>query len=271
MVPAGWRDQTMNVFRLPGANGKKDTSLLITRDPETQTDDVHQYADAQQEAAKRQFNGYKFLGKQDTTIDDEPAAIVDYLWRSNATALLRQRQAFVWHDGSMLVITLTAMLEEFDEHAAVWDEFLASIKLRRDQPAPMVEPAANDELPVPAPVLPAAGPQHLYALAVRQRTLHIVPPTVELQSAFNALDVEDGLWAFYAADGSPLRPHMVVPNRKGVFWSEPGKFELLPDERGNVAHLSSLLDGIRAVKGPVPWSDLGYVREQLQQASGAKA
>ena len=111
VVPAGWRDQTMNVFRLPGGNGKKDTSLLITRDPDTQTDDVHQYADAQQEAAKRQFNGYKFLGKQHATIDDEPAAIVDYQWRSNATALLRQRQAFVWHGGSMLVITLTAMVE----------------------------------------------------------------------------------------------------------------------------------------------------------------
>ena len=51
-VPEGWRDQTMNVFRLPGGNSNKDAAIILTRDYETTLDTATDYASAQQECRR---------------------------------------------------------------------------------------------------------------------------------------------------------------------------------------------------------------------------
>jgi hypothetical protein len=265
-VPDGWLDQSMNVFRLPGKSGAKDTSLVVTRDHNTELEDPTEYAKGFLDLAGKQFNAFKLLAQGEASIDGQPAHIIDYTWRSGGAALLRQRQAFV-RNGPMLIITLTAMASEFMQHDAVWVEFLSAFKLRKDEPSPEPvpqPPAANDE--VAAPPTPAAAPDYFYALAIRQRALHVVPATTVLQKAFNAVDVEDGLWKFYAADGSPLRAQMIEPNRRGVFWSDPGTFELVRASDGHGAlPLDRILTEVQEVKGPVPLNSVVGVRESLER------
>jgi len=268
-IPEGWSDQTMNVFRLAGKNGMKDTSLVVTRDYNTELQDVAEYAKGFLDVAGKQFSGFKLLAQGDASIDSQPAYIIDYTWRSGGTSLLRQRQAFV-RNGPMLIIALTAMASEFMQHDPVWVEFLSAFRLRKDEPQPErapQAPAANDEVVAPPPV--AATPDYFYALSIRQRALRVVPLATDLQKAFNAVDVEDGLWAFYAANGSPLRAHMVEPNRRGVFWSDPGTFELVPagDSHGALP-LDRILNEIREVKGPAPLNSVVGVRESLERLVG---
>lgn len=268
-IPEGWSDQSMNVFRLAGKNGMKDTSLVVTRDYNTELQDVAEYAKGFLDVAGKQFSGFKLLAQGEASIDGQPAYIIDYTWRSGGTSLLRQRQAFV-RNGPMLIITLTAMASDFMQHEPVWVEFLSAMKLRKDEPLPEPAPqapAANDEAVARAPTV--AEPDYFYALSIRQRALHVVPQAIDLQKAFNAVDVEDGLWAFYAADGTPLRAQMVEPNRRGVFWSDPGTFELVPAGDGHGAlPLDRVLNEVREVKGPAPLNTAVGVRESLERLAG---
>ncbi len=128
-VPEGWCDQSMNVFRIPGKNSNKDAAIILTRDHETPVETSTEYADAQQEAAKKSFPGYRHIDRIETQVDGQAATIVDYQWRSNGSALLRQRQLYVRHQAVMLTLTASAMANEFERIDEIWQELLISFKL----------------------------------------------------------------------------------------------------------------------------------------------
>jgi hypothetical protein len=57
----------------------------------------------------------------------------------------------------------------------------------------------------------------VFALATDGGRLISFPSTQEAQAHCEGLDVGDGVWLFFANDGSPLEARFTRPNRRGVF------------------------------------------------------
>lgn len=57
----------------------------------------------------------------------------------------------------------------------------------------------------------------MFALAREGGGLTAFPSEQDAEAYCEGLDVEDGAWAFFADDGSPLEARFVRPNRRGPF------------------------------------------------------
>ncbi|WP_063552162.1 DUF1795 domain-containing protein [Burkholderia territorii] len=261
VLPDGWRDQTMNVFHLPDAAGRKDVAFVVTRDYDTPLDDVGAYADAQQTAFKRQFPAYKPLARETVTIDGRPGLMLDYQWRSDKT-LLRQRQAMVRLDDAMLVFTLNARVEDFERHIPAWTAILSSF---------VVMPAAPDDgnnaQAAPREVLP-----HVFALSAKTRVLRVYPDLRAACERISAREVESHDWVFFASDGSPLAPTIVQRSRHGLFKAD-GRYELRPDPGYSGLELRRRLNAVTAVEGVPPLLTMQDIEAhlRLQGADGASS
>lgn len=256
-LPDGWRDQTMNVFHLPDASGRKDVAFVVTRDYDTPLDDVGAYADAQQAAFKRQFPGYKPLAREPVTIGGLPGLMLDYQWRSDKT-VLRQRQAMVRLDDAMLVFTLNARVEDFERHVPAWTSILSSFAVMPPEPDEAAAPAAaHESLP------------HVFALSAKTRVLRVYPDLRAACERISAREVENHDWVFFASDGSPLEPAIVKHSRQGLFKAD-GRYELRPHPGYTGLELRRRLDAVSAVEGVPPLVSLQDIEAHLRRQSAVR-
>lgn len=255
VIPEGWRDQTMNVFRLPGKNGGKEAAIVITRDYETALESPLEYADAQQEAARKAFAGFKPLGRNEAVLGGQPAAVVDYQWRANGTVMLRQRQVYVRHQGAMLTVTLSGVVSEFQNLEPAWEQVMASFQLldRNDEPD-VAPPSAALSLPF------------VFALSTAERHLHVYEDEADACRQVDAFEVEDGGWVFFSSTGRPLTVNFLAKNRRGMFSQESGKYMLSPDIAGVALPLQQRLRGATLVKPLAPLETMNSVEVQLAAA-----
>ena len=256
-VPEGWRDQSMNVFRLPGANSNKDAAIILTRDYETTLEAPSEYATAQQEAAKKSFPGYKQISLSAIEVDGSPAAVVDYQWRSNGSALLRQRQLYVRHQSAMLTLTASAMANEFERIDEVWQELLISFRLfERETGGFEVEEIAEiEQLP------------HVFVLSTRDRQLHVLESSEQASRRIDPMEVESEGWVFFTSSGAPLKPIFVKPNRRSLLRVERGFYELVLDTAGVSLPLQKRLSGVSGLIGAPPFDTLEALRSHLESVA----
>lgn len=252
-VPEGWRDQSMNVFRLPGKNSNKDAAIILTRDHETPVETSTEYADAQQEAAKKSFPGYRQIDRIETQVDGQAATIVDYQWRSNGSALLRQRQLYVRHQSVMLTLTASAMANEFERIDEIWQELLTSFKL--------IERAV--ETPTTVEAVATEVPPHVFALSARDRQLHVFAASHDACHQIDPLEVEDDGWVFFSSTGLPLKANFIKPNRRSMLRVERGFYELAPDTAGVSLPLLKRLSGVSIAQGLAPFHTLETIKDHL--------
>lgn len=132
-IPASWRDQTMQMFRIPDVPGE--ASFVVTRDCQPSTRDAKPYADAQLAALEHQFPEFRALASTEKQLGTQRIAVLDYQWRTDKL-MLRQRQAYVPAPACMLTLTLTARPETFDQLEWAWTLVLSSLRLYAPQPAP---------------------------------------------------------------------------------------------------------------------------------------
>ncbi|MCA8052256.1 DUF1795 domain-containing protein [Burkholderia arboris] len=256
-LPDGWRDQTMNVFHLPDASGRKDVAFVVTRDYDTPLDDVGAYADAQQAAFKRQFPGYKPIAREPVTIDGLPGLMLDYQWRSDKT-VLRQRQAMVRLDEAMLVFTLNAREEDFERHIPAWTSILSSFVVMPPAPEAVDTPAASHtSLP------------HVFALSAKTRVLRVYPDQRTACERISAREVESHDWVFFASDGSPLEPSIIQRSRHGLFKAD-GRYELRSSPGYSGLELRRRLESVAAVEGVPPLTSLQDIEAHLRQQTAAQ-
>lgn len=57
----------------------------------------------------------------------------------------------------------------------------------------------------------------VFALATDDGGLMVFPSAQDAEAYCEGLDVGDGLWLFFADDGSPLEARFSRPNRRGIF------------------------------------------------------
>jgi hypothetical protein len=250
-VPEGWRDQSMTVFRLPVAKGKE-AAIVITRDYETSIDDPMEYARAQQEAAKKNFPGFKSLGIQEQAVAEKTAAVVDYQWRANGSVLLRQRQAYLKHEQVMLTLTVSTQFDDFDRVEPAWSSVLGSLRLATQ---PTEEPEAEC---APMQTLP-----HVFVLSTKTRELRIYPNAAAASAQVDAFEVEDAHWLFFDSKGEPLRYQWNVSNKRSLLSRQAGTFELLPDPANVGGNLRTRLRGAILQSGVEPFDDLAAVELHL--------
>ena len=87
----------------------------------------------------------------------------------------------------------------------------------------------------------------IFALSTDDRTLTAFPTEADAIAYCEGVDVEDGVWLFFASDGKPLAPRFTTANRHGLFSVVSGSYVLDPASSG--VHLRDVLKGVAAVDG----------------------
>jgi hypothetical protein len=106
------------------------------------------------------------------------------------------------------------------------------------------------DLPGPSPML--------FAYETDERSLIAFKNADEAIAYAEGIDVEQGVWLFFAEDGSPMQPVFTTPNQKGWFSVVSGTYTLraandprmnrLESIFGNVTSVTGLLASIQEVK-----------------------
>jgi len=86
----------------------------------------------------------------------------------------------------------------------------------------------------------------MFALATNHGGLMTFPGMREAEAHCNGIDVEDGVWLFFADDGSPLEARFERPNRRGAF-TVSGTYKLQRALSGR--WLQERLDQVKSVQG----------------------
>jgi hypothetical protein len=143
-IPEGWEDRSLTIFRLPGTDGAKDASLVITRDPARGKLDFSAYIVSQVDECKEKLPGFVLYKNESFKFQDHVGAWLEYSWKNgNASTLIRQ----VFYDRGLgaLIFTLTLAPGDVAHFDPIWRGFMSSMTL---QPLPR---SIDDAPPFPPP------------------------------------------------------------------------------------------------------------------------
>jgi len=87
----------------------------------------------------------------------------------------------------------------------------------------------------------------IFALSTDDRCLTAFPTPADAIAHCEGIDVEDGIWLFFASDGHCLKPRFTHPNSRGVFGVASGHYVLESDRDG--PQLQKQLASVVAVDG----------------------
>lgn len=130
VIPDGWSDQSINAFAIPSDDGRRHVSLVVSRDYESPSPDVADYADRQLIEGGRKLAQYRLIARRPATVYGQPAVEIDFTWVAPTRDEIQQRQTFVRHGACFLVFTLSARASEFARYESTWGAFMANVQLR---------------------------------------------------------------------------------------------------------------------------------------------
>lgn len=103
----------------------------------------------------------------------------------------------------------------------------------------------------------------IFALDTEERALTVFPTEGDAKAYCEGIDVEAGIWLFWAADGSPLEVEFIVPNERGWLSVQNGTYRLVPASAERHAHLAEALHEIVRLEPTPLFISLLQVREHL--------
>ena len=89
----------------------------------------------------------------------------------------------------------------------------------------------------------------IFGYATDERSLEVFPSMEKAISAAEGVDVEDGVWLFFAEDGSPLEAVFTTPNQRGNFTVRSGSYSLRPSASSQLRGLLAILPEVTSVEG----------------------
>ena len=89
----------------------------------------------------------------------------------------------------------------------------------------------------------------IFAFATDERTLHAFRSEEEATAYAEGIDVEEGVWIFFAHDGTPLEPVFTTPNERGRFTIRSGAYGLQRSKSQQTGGLLELLPRVAVVEG----------------------
>ena len=103
----------------------------------------------------------------------------------------------------------------------------------------------------------------IFAIETEERSLVVFPSEDEAIGYCEGLDVEAGVWLFWAADGSPLVAEFTTPNSRGLFSVKNGTYRLISATPELQADLSEAIDHVLHVESNPFFSSTLEIREHI--------
>jgi hypothetical protein len=104
----------------------------------------------------------------------------------------------------------------------------------------------------------------IFVVETEEQTLYVFAKEAEAVANCEGLDVEAAIWLFWDDAGRPLAPEFTVPNKRGFFTAENGKYHLVTAPAGHHADLLEALEHILLVEGPAPFTTVASVGQYLE-------
>lgn len=100
--------------------------------------------------------------------------------------------------------------------------------------------------------------------------LYVLSSEAELQTAFEAVDIEDGVYRFFDDSGHPLKPEFIARDQRCkildlIGWPRWGTYQLIAGEDGTLPHLPELLNTAVTVEPNQYFSDIDAIRRSLSR------
>jgi hypothetical protein len=135
-VPGGWRDQSLNVFKIPSEGGGRDASFVISRDPSRGAQGFDEYLARQEAQCREALPGFQLKQRDRFDFAGGVAGWLEFTWRNQGEEML-QRQVFIDRGPTVLICTLSAFPADVAHLDAPWRAVMNSFRL---QPPPEVAP-----------------------------------------------------------------------------------------------------------------------------------
>ena len=145
-IPADWRDQTINVFKIPGTSGARDASFIISRDPDRGMKSFDDYVAQQLKHCGTNLPRFSLKKNERLAYQDCRGAWLEYTWQQDKVELYL-RQVFYDRGPQILICTLTTTADDLPAHDPAWRKVMVGMKL-----LPLIEKA--DQAPAFPPLRP---------------------------------------------------------------------------------------------------------------------
>lgn len=276
ILPEGLRDKTVHMFVL-NDDGPNEFSVVVSRSNVPATETLDEYVQRLKGEMSAALPKFQVLDSAECQYDGYPAMELRYRWSNNGLPMF-QRQAVALikssEDQHHMAFMITATCPKiFSEK---WDETFTSLvnSVRVRDSHKLLHVNADGESSVVVPeevaqleVVPGSTP-HVFALAIRDRVLHVHDNEEQACRRVNALEVEDGMWAFFDSAGMPLHADFTEPNT-GKIWRSEGKYRLRSRSLSTAMSLAACIDQVIKVVGSRPFDSVATIRQHLDRQAGA--
>lgn len=275
-LPEGLRDKTVHMFIL-NDDGPNEFSVVVSRSEVSATETLNEYVHRLKEGLSMTLPKFQMLDSDECQYDGYPAMELRYRWSNNGLPMF-QRQAVALIKSSedehnmAFMVTATCPKPFSDKWDETFDSLIGSVRIRDSLKLPHViatderlnvlseEEALPDHVPVNTP--------HVFALAIRDRVLHVHNNEEQACRRISALEVEDGMWAFFDSAGMPLQAEFTEPN-SGKIWRSEGKYCLRSRSLPTAMSLDVCIEQVIKVVGSWPFDSVAAIRLHLNRQAGA--
>lgn len=126
-IPGDFSDQTVNMFLAPKGQSA-DFSLVVTREEVKPGQTLEGYVSEQAGKMTETFTAYRQLHRGDTTLGNQPAHEVEFLWEADGRPM-HQHQTFVFARGMALTFTATAPENVYFKYEDTVKRLLATVQV----------------------------------------------------------------------------------------------------------------------------------------------
>jgi len=132
-VGDGWDDKSVTALTFPSGSKAPEASFTVTRDPLSPgaSASVGDYVDEQLSRLARSCQQFDLIRREDATISERPAELVEFTWKTPDGAVVRQVQAVLILEGTALVLTGTAAKGRFADFSDVFQNMITSFRTRQ--------------------------------------------------------------------------------------------------------------------------------------------
>lgn len=141
-VPGAWRDQSLNVFKIPSEGGGRDASFVISRDPTRGGTPFDEYLARQEAQCREALPGFQLKQRDRFDFGGSVAGWLEFTWRNQGEEML-QRQVFIDRGPAILICTLSAYPGDLARLDAPWRAVMNSFRLQPLPEAPPFPPRAT--------------------------------------------------------------------------------------------------------------------------------
>jgi hypothetical protein len=276
-LPARLKDKTMHMFTL-NDQGPSEFSMVLSHADTLPEEELDDFSARLIQEMGRALPKFQLRHSKESLLDGGAAIDLAYSWRKDGI-FMHQRQVItltqgVAPDSTRAVMIAATCLGSFgDEWNQTFDRLLASVRLRLRRPLTQAQDGQDAHAAQGADAAGGALQPFIFALSERRRMLNVFASRDEACRKTDAREVEQDAWAFFDADGEPLRARFVVPN-SGTLLRKSGSYVLVaPDTAGAPALRDCLPQGLilQALAPALPFAGIDALRAYLLARAGCAA